>query len=177
MPHAGARRRNEELHRLSRRQSGSPAAAAQSFHADIGECSACHLEHQGRVASTTKMDHVALARIGIKQLERDLQRSGADVAQIKRWLEETKNSPNADRSRRLTSDMVGASHSQPSATRGSIAELCELPLHQRPAPGGCSATIVLSATPPRNGLSLIFATPHPSRNRARNVIRPHRATT
>jgi hypothetical protein len=64
-----------------------------AFHADIGECSSCHLEHQGRVASTTKMDHVALARIGIKQLERAPQRGGADAAQIKRWLDEVANSP------------------------------------------------------------------------------------
>ena len=39
-----------------------------AFHADIASCSACHLEHQGRVASTTKMDHAALARIGLKQV-------------------------------------------------------------------------------------------------------------
>ncbi len=63
-----------------------------AFHADMGECSTCHLEHQGRVSSTTKMDHVALARIGIKQLERDPQRGGADIAQIKRWLDEAANS-------------------------------------------------------------------------------------
>ncbi len=64
-----------------------------AFHADIGECSTCHLEHQGRVASTTKMDHVALARIGIKRLEREQQRGGTDVAQIKRWLDEAAHSP------------------------------------------------------------------------------------
>jgi hypothetical protein len=39
-----------------------------AFHADIGACAVCHLEHQGRVVSTTKMDHVALARIGLKQV-------------------------------------------------------------------------------------------------------------
>ena len=39
-----------------------------AFHSDIAECATCHLEHQGRVASTTKMDHVALARIGLKQV-------------------------------------------------------------------------------------------------------------
>ena len=63
-----------------------------AFHANIGECSACHREHQGRVASTTKMDHVALARIGIKQLGSDPQRDGADVIHIKRWLEEAAES-------------------------------------------------------------------------------------
>ncbi|MDI1313462.1 hypothetical protein [Prosthecobacter sp.] len=39
-----------------------------AFHGDIGSCTECHLEHQGRVVGTTKMDHVALARIGLKQL-------------------------------------------------------------------------------------------------------------
>ena len=39
-----------------------------AFHADIASCTGCHLEHQGRVLSTTKMDHVALARIGLRQM-------------------------------------------------------------------------------------------------------------
>ena len=32
------------------------------FHATIGECASCHLEHQGRVPRATLMDHDALAR-------------------------------------------------------------------------------------------------------------------
>ena len=39
------------------------------FHSDIAACAACHLEHQGPVPRTTKMDHVALARIGLRQIE------------------------------------------------------------------------------------------------------------
>ena len=69
-----------------------------AFHADIGQCSTCHREHQGRVASTTKMDHMALARIGIKRLESTPQRGSADVAQIRRWLHEAANSPQPARS-------------------------------------------------------------------------------
>jgi hypothetical protein len=38
-----------------------------AFHADITTCTTCHAEHQGRIPSTTKMDHVALALIGAKQ--------------------------------------------------------------------------------------------------------------
>ena len=64
-----------------------------AFHADIAACAACHLEHQGRVPSTTKMDHVALAHIGFKQLKNEPQRAGVDVAQIKRWLAETNAVP------------------------------------------------------------------------------------
>lgn len=41
-----------------------------AFHADIAACAACHQEHQDRVPSTTKMDHVALARIGLRQMQR-----------------------------------------------------------------------------------------------------------
>ncbi len=40
-----------------------------AFHADIAECAACHLEHQGRVSRTTQMDHIALARIGLRTIQ------------------------------------------------------------------------------------------------------------
>ncbi len=40
-----------------------------AFHANVAECAVCHLEHQGQIQTTTKMDHVALARIGLKQNE------------------------------------------------------------------------------------------------------------
>ena len=61
-----------------------------AFHANITTCIACHLEHQGRDARMTNMDHVALARIGFKQLERQPQQAGLDGAALKRWLKETK---------------------------------------------------------------------------------------
>lgn len=63
-----------------------------AFHADIGECAACHREHQGRVASTTKMDHAALGHIGCKQLE---SRSSPppDMEKIKRWLANSTSRP------------------------------------------------------------------------------------
>ena len=60
-----------------------------AFHANITACAACHLEHQGRVPRTTKMDHVALARIGFTELERQPKQAGVDVPAIKRWLNET----------------------------------------------------------------------------------------
>ena len=63
-----------------------------AFHSDIGTCSACHREHQGRAGGNPSMDHQALAQIGLKQLERDTQ-AGADVAQIKRWLKEAGDLP------------------------------------------------------------------------------------
>ncbi len=39
-----------------------------AFHADITTCSPCHLEHLGDLART-QMDHSALSRIGLSQLE------------------------------------------------------------------------------------------------------------
>lgn len=62
-----------------------------AFHANISSCTACHLEHQGRVPSITKMDHVALARIGLKQVEQQPQQAGVNAPAMKRWLEQTKD--------------------------------------------------------------------------------------
>lgn len=59
-----------------------------AFHADIAQCAACHLEHQGRVPHTTKMDHAALARVGLRQLQ---NAAGADNRQrdaIVAWVKD-----------------------------------------------------------------------------------------
>ena len=42
-----------------------------AFHATIGECASCHLEHQGRVPRTTRMDHEALTRIAERKVARE----------------------------------------------------------------------------------------------------------
>ncbi len=62
------------------------------FHAEISECAACHLEHQGRVPSTTKMDHAALAHIGCKQLEGS-SLPPPDMEKIKAWLADSPARP------------------------------------------------------------------------------------
>ncbi len=62
-----------------------------AFHANVSACAACHIEHQGRVARTTKMDHSALTRIGFTRVKNDATTSDADVAQarqLKQWLQE-----------------------------------------------------------------------------------------
>jgi len=64
-----------------------------AFHANITACAACHLEHQGRIPSTTKMDHVALTHIGLKQVKNESPQAQSDVAQIKLWLEQKRNDP------------------------------------------------------------------------------------
>jgi len=40
-----------------------------AFHANISSCTECHLEHQGIDNRPTKMDHAALAKIGLQQLD------------------------------------------------------------------------------------------------------------
>jgi hypothetical protein len=60
-----------------------------AFHANIKSCTPCHLEHRGRTERPTNMDHVALARIGLRQTEKASPEARVQTAQIKRWLEET----------------------------------------------------------------------------------------
>jgi hypothetical protein len=57
-----------------------------AFHADIGSCTTCHQEHQGRVPSTTKMDHVALARIGLRQMHAFGPEERRLDGNLKAWL-------------------------------------------------------------------------------------------
>ena len=39
-----------------------------AFHADVGSCWGCHIEHQGINERPTKMNHALLAEIGLRQL-------------------------------------------------------------------------------------------------------------
>lgn len=57
------------------------------FHADIGNCSACHREHRGRQAPMSAMDHSTLAGIGLRQLEGNANLT-AESAQIGAWLKQ-----------------------------------------------------------------------------------------
>lgn len=62
-----------------------------AFHAGISSCAACHVEHQGRVARTTKMDHAALTRIAFTTLKKESKANSAEIAQarqLKQWLGE-----------------------------------------------------------------------------------------
>ena len=40
-----------------------------AFHANIGSCAQCHIEHQGNDANLRKMDHATLASVGLTQLD------------------------------------------------------------------------------------------------------------
>jgi hypothetical protein len=66
-----------------------------AFHANIGACAVCHLEHQGRAASMTKMDHAALARIGLKQLDAAPAAHDPAFAAIVAWLRTGDASPSS----------------------------------------------------------------------------------
>jgi hypothetical protein len=57
-----------------------------TFHADIASCTACHLEHQGRVPRTTKMDHVALAQIGLNQIHHEPHKQDKTRDDFAMWL-------------------------------------------------------------------------------------------
>jgi hypothetical protein len=47
------------------------ARQPSAFHSSIQSCSECHLEHQGVNRRPTWMDHAALARIGLRELNAD----------------------------------------------------------------------------------------------------------
>ena len=62
-----------------------------SFHANIGSCAECHLEHEGRAYRPTLMDHNALAHIGLAQLKNEGDTATDNENQLlaerlKRWL-------------------------------------------------------------------------------------------
>ncbi len=61
-----------------------------SFHADIGSCRECHLEHRGVVRRPTDMDHAAVATIGLRQLKaagQSTDDSGSLQKQLVSWID------------------------------------------------------------------------------------------
>lgn len=60
-----------------------------AFHASIQECSTCHLEHQPENVRPLLMDHVALARLGARTLERAAPGdpdSATTLSSLQTWL-------------------------------------------------------------------------------------------
>jgi hypothetical protein len=59
-----------------------------AFHADIKSCQECHIEHQGRAQLPKKMNHDALAKIGLEELEYSEARneSVVQVSRIINWM-------------------------------------------------------------------------------------------
>lgn len=60
-----------------------------AFHANISSCTPCHAEHQGG-SRPTQMNHVALARIGLRELEAGGQGNPSQPLppQLVKWLRE-----------------------------------------------------------------------------------------
>ena len=57
-----------------------------TFHADVGACSQCHIEHRGTQADLRSMDHVTLARIGLELIEKSTSASSAESSGLTRWI-------------------------------------------------------------------------------------------
>ena len=60
-----------------------------AFHANIGSCAQCHIEHQGEKANLRQMDHTTLARVGLKRLQETGNASEARVrADLLHWVQQ-----------------------------------------------------------------------------------------
>jgi hypothetical protein len=61
-----------------------------TFHASVRDCRACHPEHLGPSAPATRMDHVALATMGLDLLTSGESEVGRSVAQhLSSWIAES----------------------------------------------------------------------------------------
>ena len=69
------------------------ARQPSAFHAEISECAACHLEHQGRIPRTTIMDHVALAQIGLRQVQNAVSPHDDKRDALVAWLNQSNDVP------------------------------------------------------------------------------------
>lgn len=57
-----------------------------AFHADVGACNSCHIEHQGLVARPATMDHEAFSTISLKQLRHGGTGDQEAEHKLKVWL-------------------------------------------------------------------------------------------
>jgi hypothetical protein len=55
-----------------------------AFHADVRSCVECHVEHQGNGLRPTQMNHAALSRMAVGQLQRSA--SGGEKGDTKSWV-------------------------------------------------------------------------------------------
>ena len=62
-----------------------------AFHADVQNCTACHLEHNGRSTRPTEMDHAALVKLGLKTIRHDNSAAAEQLQQIKNSSTELPN--------------------------------------------------------------------------------------
>ncbi len=99
------------------------ARQPSAFHAEISACSACHLEHQGRIPSTTKMDHAALAHIGLNQAQKSAPAHDPQLTALAAWMKQT--APHAPQLQRAESQLnCAACHSTKDRHRGLFGADC-----------------------------------------------------
>ena len=61
-----------------------------AFHASVDDCRACHSEHMGRSATPIRMDHIALAKMGLGLLENQESEVGQSLARhLSTWIVES----------------------------------------------------------------------------------------
>lgn len=59
-----------------------------AFHANIGNCGQCHIEHQGQDANLKRMDHTVLAHVGLAQLNQGSEKDGQTGADLLTWVQQ-----------------------------------------------------------------------------------------
>jgi hypothetical protein len=111
-----------------------------AFHATIGTCRECHTEHGGSTARLTKMDHGALAGIG---LDRFVGEDASSRDRLRRLFEETGGGPHARISRREAALDCRSCHATKDRHQGLFGQDCALchatmqwtiPEYRHPAP-------------------------------------------
>ncbi|MGV3531387.1 MAG: cytochrome c3 family protein [Chthoniobacteraceae bacterium] len=101
------------------------ARQPSAFHAEISSCAACHIEHQGRVPSTTRMDHASLAHIGLKQAQNSSAAHDQNLAALAAWLKKSEASPHAPQLQRAEAQLdCAACHSTKDRHRGLFGTDC-----------------------------------------------------
>ena len=112
---------------------------ALTFHATVPDCRACHPEHLGTPASSMRMNHAALAEMGLDSLGRGDSEVGRSVSHdLAEWIAEYPVGNGGRRATRVTpAEAVlrcAACHTERDAHRGMFGSDC----------AGCHATSVWS---------------------------------
>ena len=100
-----------------------------TFHASVRDCRACHPEHLGASAPPTRMDHVALATMGLGLLTSGESEAGRSVAQhLSSWIAESpvgSDEPGASRLAPAEAVLQCATcHAESDAHRGMFGSDC-----------------------------------------------------
>jgi len=100
-----------------------------TFHASVRNCRACHPEHLGASAPSTRMDHVALATMGLGLLMSGEAEVGRSVGQhLSSWIAESPVGRDGRKANRLAAAEAvlrcATCHAQSDAHRGMFGSDC-----------------------------------------------------